>query len=105
MHIYFAKSLQPLKGLLSEEKELSKFEHLNPEKQQMGLNVWLVHAADRRRKQASTKIFELCPLKFDSHVFEFSHKITKGIFNELNLTLNAKYKLNRFFNMQESYLK
>ena len=90
MHIYFAKSLQPLKGLLLEEKELSKFEHLNPQKQQMGLNVWLVHAADRRRKQTSTKIFELCPLKFDSHVFEFSHEITKGIFNELNLTLNSK---------------
>ena len=91
MHIYFAKSLQPLKGLLSEEKELSKFEHLNPEKQQKGTNIWLVHIADRRRKQTSTKIFESCPLKFDSHVFEFSHEITKGKFDELNLTLNFNY--------------
>ena len=90
MHIYFAKSLQPLKGLLLEEKELSKFEYLNPQKQQMGINIWLIHAADRRRKQTSTKILESCPLKFDSHVFEFSHEITKGISNELNFTLNSK---------------
>lgn len=90
MHIYFANSLQPLKGLLLEEKELSKFEYLNVQKQQMGLNIWLVHAADRRRKQTSTKIFESCPLKFDSLVFEFSHEISKGISNELNLTLNSK---------------
>ena len=90
MHIYFAKSLQPLKGLLLEEKELSKFEHLNPQKQQMGLNIWLVLAADRRRKQTSTKIFELCPLKFDSHVFEFTHEITKGILNKLKSTLISK---------------
>lgn len=89
MHVYFAKSLQPLKGLLLEEKELSKFEYLNPQKQPMGFNIWLVLAADRRRKQTSTKIFESCPLKFDSHVFEFSPEITTGIFNELNFTLNS----------------
>ena len=45
IHVYLAKSYQPLKELIVAQTELSKFDHLNLEKAQMGLNIWLVHVS------------------------------------------------------------
>ena len=79
IHVYLAKSYQPLKELIVAQTDLSKFDHLNLEKAQMGLNIWLVHVTDRKEKQTLSKILKHCPLKFDSHVFEFYREPTTGM--------------------------
>ena len=50
IHVFLAQSYQPLKDLIAAQTELSKFDHLNLQKAQMGLNLWLVHATDRKQK-------------------------------------------------------
>ena len=80
IHVYLAKSYQSLKEQIVAQTELSKFDHLNLQKAQMGLNIWLVHVTDRKQKQRLSKILKLCPLQFDSHVFEFYREPTPGMF-------------------------
>lgn len=82
IHIYYAKVFQPLKDLIMEQTELSKFDHLHLQKQQMGLNVWLVHAIDRRREQNLTRTLKHLPLSFDTHIFEF-YREPKGMINKI----------------------
>ena len=38
----------------------------------MGLNVWLIPTSDRKRNRLLEKLLKTCPLRFDSHVFEFN---------------------------------
>ena len=90
IHVFLAQSYQPLKDLIAAQTELSKFDHLNLQKAQMGLNIWLVHASDRKQKQTLSKILKLCPLKFDSHVFEFYREPTPGMFIPIDFFFTFK---------------
>ena len=72
IHLYIAKRLEPLKKLMEVHENNSRFDPVNIQPQ-MGLNVWLVPISDRKSKKMLEKVLKTCPLRFDSHVFEFSN--------------------------------
>ena len=48
----------------------SRFDHLNPTPQ-MGLNIWLSHTTTKENSENLVMSLKTCPLRLDSHVFEF----------------------------------
>ena len=59
-----------LKNLLIEYDKLLNFDHVS-EKEQMGVNVWIVHISGQENTDSLTKVLNTSPLRFDSHVFGF----------------------------------
>ena len=73
MNLYLSNDFLPLKQLLLEYNDHTKFEHLKM-KDQIGVNMWLIHTSNESRLQLA-EILKLSPLRLDSQLYEFHEKI------------------------------
>ena len=70
MHLYLGSDFLPLKGLLTQFSELSKFNHLNVT-DPIGINTWLIHVTSYKHEKQLLKVLKTSPLRFDSQLYEF----------------------------------
>ena len=70
LHLYLMNHFEPLKSLLYSYKNVTKFNPAHP-KETYGLNVWIVHVVDEKRREHLLDVLKESPLRFDSHMFEF----------------------------------
>ena len=80
-----------MKIVLEYQNNATKFDYLeqNP---LYGVNVWVVYIVGQINWKSFLRVADKCPLKFDSHIFEFLDALD-GRFQKMNKLQNAYYEL------------
>ena len=70
IHLYIGQQFRHFKQVVKTQELASRYDHLNPTSQ-IGLNMWLTHTTTKENSETLVMSLKTCPLRFDSHVFEF----------------------------------
>ena len=64
----------PLRKLLLENNDQTKFEPIKT-KDQIGVNLWLIHTTTNQSRIQLSDILKTSPLRLDSQLYEFHEQI------------------------------
>ena len=74
MHLYLGNDFMPLRKLLLENTDQTKFEPAKI-KDQIGVNMWLIHTTTNQSRIQLSDILKASPLRLDSQLYEFHEQI------------------------------